>query len=153
MFLQFQVSYSVPSISLSQIQRAHIFRVRYSVLKYLESDTACSQVFRVRPSVLAVTFKLFCSVLFPFSQRLPHSAHSVRKTQTQRALAVVFKLFYSLSPLWPCGVCVCVIWHACEVWRRILIVPQPWCITLMDNCYLIRYLSYSPNHIILILLS
>ena len=62
MFLQFQVSYSVPSISLSQIQRAHIFRVRYSVLKYLESDTACSQVFRVRHSVLAVTFKLLCSV-------------------------------------------------------------------------------------------
>ena len=52
----------MPSISLSQIQRAHIFRVRYSVLKYLESDTACSQVFRVRHSVLAVTFKLFCSV-------------------------------------------------------------------------------------------
>ena len=51
-FLQFQVSYSVPSISW----------VRYSVLIYLESDTACSQVFRVRHSVLAVTFKLFCSV-------------------------------------------------------------------------------------------
>ena len=58
-FYNFKSVTTAPSISLSQIQRAHIFRVRYSVLKYLESDTACSQVFRVRHSVfessLAVT--------------------------------------------------------------------------------------------------